>query len=448
MSKLRILIVDDEPGVRQFLKAALMKEHTVSVAAGGEEAMAMIDRDSFHLMITDQRMPRMTGIELLERVRTRYPEVSIIVLTAYGTLEEAVEAMKLGALDYITKPLSSPEELRLKIRRAAERIRLQNIIQVLEGDPDRTPDMEFIFEDPVMVRIVELCRRVGPDRASVLLSGESGTGKDVLARFIHRLSPRKHEPFVVVNCAAFSDTLIESELFGHEKGAFTGAHTTRPGRFETADGGTLFLDEIGEIPLSLQPKLLRALQERTFERLGSNRLIHVDVRILAATNRDLEESVRRGEFREDLYFRLNVFPIRVPPLRERKGDILPLVHHFLSIAYRHRGKEVPALDKEVQKIFKEYSWPGNVRELSNLIERLSIIHEGTVLTRDMIPGFVGTMEPPPRVENGLVPLEEVERNHILSVLRLCKGNRTHAAEVLGISLRTLQYRLKSYGLTV
>ncbi len=438
----RILIVDDEEGVRSFLVEALAAVgHAVSEVGDGEAAAELLARRSFHLLVTDLKMPRQDGLELLRRVRSEQPELEVIVLTAHGTIESAVAAMKLGAFDYLTKPLSGPDELRLVVSRALERRGLRDAAQRhrLTHDEER-----FVAVDPHSLELVAMLRKVARTDATVLLTGESGTGKEVAARFVHRESRRAQGPFVAVNCAALADTLLESELFGHEKGAFTGATSQHRGRFELADGGTLFLDEVAELRPELQVKLLRVLQERTFERVGGTRHIEVDVRLIAATNRNLENAMAQGRFREDLYHRLAVFPLRLPALRERRADIVPLATHLLGRAAREVGKAGVTLSPEAQRALEEHRWPGNVRELGNVLERATILAEGELIEpRDLLLGTPSVEAPG---VSKFATLEEIEREAIRAALAATGGHRKRTAERLGIGLRTLYDKLKAYRL--
>ena len=432
-----ILVVDDERPLRGLLVRILRGEgYQVLEAGGGEEALQLLERRAVHLVITDLRMPGMDGMEVLRRVHRTAPETLVVVLTAFGTINSAVEAMKLGAVDYLTKPLSSPDELRVVVREALARRRLADDAQALRGEAPLMP----VARDPAMLRALELAEAVASQDATVLVTGESGTGKEVLARVIHGGSPRSERPLVAVNCAALSETLLDSELFGHERGAFTGAHERRRGRFELADGGTLFLDEMGEMSASLQAKLLRVLQEREFTRVGGSSVIRVDVRVIAATNRDLAQEMRAGRFRDDLYYRLNVFPIHIPPLRARPADVLPLAEAFLDRAARRAGKSISRLSVEAQRALRAYSWPGNVRELTNVIERAVILER----SGELQPGSLLLDTRSPRTSLPSLDLKELERAAIAEALRVTDGHRRDAAEVLGISLRTLQYRLKEY----
>ena len=434
----RILIVEDDDLQRQALADLLRQEgHEVVAFRTGEEALEAFPL--FDLALVDLRLPGMDGLALLKALKSRDPEAEVILITAYGTVETAVEAMKQGAYDYITKPLDF-EELRLTVERALQRRALEQEVRFLREELSRVQGVpELIAESPAMKEVMSLVARVGPTNATVLIRGESGVGKEVIARAIHQASRRKKGRFVAVSVAAIPETLLEAELFGYEKGAFTGAARAKPGKFELASGGTLFLDEIGDMPLALQVKLLRALQEREIERLGGIRPIPVDVRIIAATHRDLEALIREGRFREDLYYRLNVVTIWVPPLRERREDILPLAHHFLRKYAEETGKPVKGFTREAERLLLEYPWLGNVRELENAVER------AVVLTRN---AYIGPEDLPMggRAFASSLRLEDVEREHILRVLRLTQGNLTRAAELLGIHRNTLREKIRRYGL--
>jgi DNA-binding NtrC family response regulator len=438
--KHRILVVDDEPGQRQFVGGALAREYDVVTAADGREASELLSARSFSLVITDERMPDMGGIELIRWMREHAPETPVIVLTAYGSVETAVEAIKLGAEEYLTKPLKSPEELRVVAGRVIGRSDLRDRSLLHQQETDAAFPADIIAESDGMKRVFRLAEQVALQPTTVLLTGESGTGKEVVARFIHRRSPRHAHAFVAVNCAAIPETLLESELFGHEKGAFTGATQTRRGRFELASGGTLFLDEIADMGVDLQAKLLRVLQEQQFERVGGDRSIAVDVRVLAATNRSLREAIAGKSFREDLYYRLNVFPIPIPPLRERREDILPLADFFARSLSARMGKPAPGFTPGARELLLRYDWPGNVRELSNAVERALILAPTGAIDADDLPMKAAAAGPG---RTGL--LAQAERETILAALGRHGGDRRATAEELGISLRTLQYRLKEYG---
>ncbi|NNF39483.1 MAG: sigma-54-dependent Fis family transcriptional regulator [Gemmatimonadetes bacterium] len=439
-----ILIVDDEDGIREFLADALETDgHVTTEAADGLEAIRRLGERAFDLMITDLKMPgALDGVDLLRRARSDQPDMEVVVLTAHGTVDSAVEAMKLGAFDYLQKPLSSPAELRILVSRALDRRRLVARDEV-ERKTQRTPPLTY--GDPVMQPVVQALERVAPTTSTVLLLGESGTGKEVAARTIHEQSPRAAEPFVPVNCAAISESLMESEIFGHEKGAFTGATQARRGRLELADKGTLFLDEIGELKPELQAKLLRVLQEARFERVGGTRTIEVDVRWIAATNRDLEAMVASGGFREDLYHRLAVFPIVLPPLRERRHDLMALAETLLAGIASSIGRPVLRLDESARQRIREGTWPGNVRELANALERAAILADGDVVRGEDLR-VVTTKGHSPATPPSGGTMEDVERDAIQRALEASDGNRRRAAESLGIGERTLYEKIKKYGL--
>ncbi len=439
-----VLVVEDEDSMRLLFTSILKKEgYLVDGAANVDEALIKLRTGRYQLVLTDLRMPGRSGLDLLYAIRENWEEIPVIILTAYGTIETAVEAMKQGAVDFITKPLANPEQLRIIVKRTLEKAALERENTLLRSERGGQEDSGVVFEDPKMVEIIKLVEKVAVTNATVLVTGESGTGKEVIARLIHRLSRRKDKPFVAVNCGALSETLLDSELFGHEKGAFTGAIEKKLGRFELADGATLFLDEIGEISSAMQVKLLRVLQEKNFERVGGVRPISVDVRVIAATNRNLQKAVQDQVFREDLYYRLNVFPIEIPPLRERPVDILKLADFFLRKYTKEFGKDVTGFNENAIEMLTTYSWPGNVRELSNMIERAVIISNGPVIQPEELSIY-------PTVQNynnskaGL--LHQTEQQVIIQTLNDFAGNRKLTAEKLGISLRTLQYKLKEYGL--
>jgi two-component system response regulator FlrC len=466
----KILVADDEEGLREFIAEALEDDgHTVARAADGAVAAELLARESFDLLITDLKMPRIDGISLLRRARADQPELEVIMLTAYGSVDTAVDAMKLGAFDYLQKPIASPAELRMLVGRALERRSLRTARDRLAREaPALSP---LSYGDPVMAPVVEGLRRVARTSSTVLFTGESGTGKELAARTLHAWSDRADGPFVAVNCAAISETLLESELFGHEKGAFTGATAARRGRIELADGGTFFLDEIGEMKQELQTKLLRVLQERRFERVGGSRTIDVNVRWVAATNKKLEDLLATGEFREDLYHRLAVFPIHLPPLRDRKRDIVPLAHTLLARIARDIGKHNLTLTESAERAIATATWPGNVRQLANSLERAAILADGEVIRPEHLAldttspsgaGGAGTPNAPIRASNApgtsansgtaggtvggaqLSTLEELERVAIEEALAAVNGNRREAAERLGIGVRTLYEKLKKY----
>ena len=441
-----ILVVDDEPAMRLLLSSVLKEEgHDVTAAASGEEALRLIAKRHYHLVLTDLKMPGISGLELLKQVKRDDPGTAVIILTAFGTVEGAVEAMRMGAVHYLLKPLSNPEELRLSVRRVLEERRVTDETTNLRQATEAVfPFGEIVAGDGKMQAALELGRSVAPTDATVLITGETGTGKELMARAIHHWSPRAGQSFVAVNCAALTESLLESELFGHEKGSFTGAVGQRRGRFELAHGGTLFLDEIGEMTHALQSKLLRVLQEGTFERVGGTRTVTVDVRVIAATNRDIQRLVAEGIFREDLYYRLSVFPILLPPLRERPADILPLAARILQQANRRFGKQIVGFADEVPVLLQEYAWPGNIRELQNVVERAVIL-----CREERIPSVHLHLSVSPPVPSAGAPktLMDLEREAILSALASHKGNRRKAADQLGIGLRTLYTRLREYGIS-
>jgi two-component system response regulator FlrC len=443
----RILVADDEPGLREFMVDSLELEgHAVTAAADGAEASRLLDNRGFDLVITDLKMPRLDGMALVHKLRAEQPETQIIVLTAHGTVESAVEAMKLGAFDYLQKPIGSPDELCQIAARAIERRRLLDFKDRVERDPPLAAELELTHGDPAMTPVVDAIGKVARTQATVLLLGDSGTGKEIAARTIHQLSDRRGGPFMALNCAAVAETLLESELFGHEKGAFTGASDRRRGRVELASGGTFFLDEVGELSPALQAKLLRVIQERTFERVGGTRTLESDVRWIAATNRDLRAMIEAGSFREDLYHRIAVFPIRLPPLRERAGDLLPIARVLLARIARELHRQPPSLSTSAERKLLDYSWPGNVRELRNALERAVILSDGDVVDAEHI--WLDASPAKPATNGASVKsLADLERDGIVRALEAVDGNRRRAAELLGIGERTLYDKLKRHGLS-
>ncbi|OGK91257.1 MAG: hypothetical protein A2W08_11670 [Candidatus Rokubacteria bacterium RBG_16_73_20] len=445
---MKILVVDDEPAQRELVSGFLARHgFEVTTARDGAEALERFRREPVDLILTDQKMPGLSGLELTQAARAVNPEVAVVLMTAYGTIEHAVAAIKAGATDYLTKPLNL-DELLHRLGQVRDHQRLLGENRELRAALQERHRVEGILGDSGrMQEVLSLVRRVAASDATVLIRGESGTGKELIAKAIHYASRRAEGPLVRVNCAALPETLLESELFGHEKGAFTGAQATRRGRFELAHGGSLFLDEIGDLPPHLQVKLLRVLQEREIERVGSSRPIPVDVRLLAATHRDLEALVKAGSFREDLYYRINVVTLAVPPLRERREDIPLLLDHFLSKFARANGKTIRGLTREARDTLLRYDYPGNVRELENLMERAVVLTRDEVIGRADLPLSVRDAEPESGEATGLpAAVEGLERRMIRDALARADGVQTRAAELLGISERVLRYKLRKYGL--
>jgi len=452
MSRPHILVVEDDESLRRVTQVQLEQAgYEVATAASGDQALAILARAPQDLVITDLRMPGLGGMQLLRRIKAEYPEVIVIVVTAFGTIESAVEAMKLGAYDYLTKPVHA-DALRLIVGRALEHHRLRQEVQALRLSLDRKYGFENILgRSPALQETLQAAARVAPTDATVLIRGETGTGKELLAKAIHFNSARRGGPFVTINCGAIPRELLESELFGHVRGAFTGAVAHKKGRVELADGGTLFLDEIGELPLPLQAKLLRLLQEKEIEKIGAPQPLHVDVRIIAATHRNLEAMVEDGTFREDLYYRLAVIPLELPPLRERLEDIPELVTHFFERAKQKYGRTRLTLPQELLPYFTAHRWPGNIRELENVIERLVLLSRGDEVTLQDLPESLRRERPPlEAIQLELPPegisLEAVERDLIRRALEKFDGNQTKAARYLDISRKTLIYRMEKYGL--
>jgi len=431
-----ILVIDDEERMALLVASTLEDAgYQVTTATDGEKAAEMIGRRGFDLVITDLKMEPLDGLQILEMVKSEQPDCGVILMTAYASAESAVTAMKQGAYDYIIKPFSL-DELVMLVERFLKSRRTESLNEQLRSDYERVAFGEFVGRSEGVQKLFNLVDKVAKRESTVLLLGESGTGKELVANLIHKRSPRTGGPFIALNCAALTETLLESELFGHEKGAFTGAVKRKPGRFELAAGGTLFLDEIGEISSAMQAKLLRVLELGQFVRVGGTEQLHSDARIIAATNRDLKQAMEKGDFREDLYFRLSVFPIEVPPLRDRKEDIPPLTRYFLDrLGYAH-GK----LSAECERLLTAYPFPGNVRELKNLIERAFILADGEQISPDLL-GINAEEETGPDPSAGLV---ENERRMIVDALNKSAGNKTRAADILKITRRKLYSRMKIY----
>ena len=446
--KNKVLIVDDDDMTLQTLSMALEDEYDTLTAPNGLSAIKILAEEEVDVILSDLDMPGLTGLELLSRVQEMSNPVPMIVITGQGTIETAVEAMKLGACDYVTKPVNL-DRLSLLIEKTLENERLKEENKLLKQRlKENGPELNIIGHSEAMERCKQLALQVASTKATVLIEGESGTGKELITNIIHYNSPVAHGPLIKVNCSAFSEGVLESELFGHEKGAFTGAVSTQKGRFELADGGTLFLDEAGEMPLSIQVKLLRFLQERTFERVGGSKTIKVDVRIISATNKDLGELVKKGTFRDDLFYRLRVVKITIPPLRERKEDLDDLVHQFISRFSQLHGKSVRSISDEALALIRAYNWPGNIRELMNCIESAVVMARDEMITEHEIPEYLTLATPGEHQDSGEGLLHELERNAILDTLNSTRGDKVKAARILGIGLRTLYRKLKKYELSV
>jgi two-component system response regulator PilR (NtrC family) len=460
MEKKKILVVDDERSMREFLGIMLAKEgYSVTQCPDGETALKQMEEDIFDLAIMDIRMPKMDGIAVLERIKETAPETVVIMITAFASTDTAVQAMKKGAYDYITKPFKI-DEIKLIIRNALEKKALENENVLLK----RLVESKFSFDNiigqsPKMVAMYELMEKVTPTKTNILITGESGTGKELVARAIHFNSPRKEKGFVTLNCGAIPENLLESELFGHMKGAFTGAMYNKRGLFEVADGGSIFLDEIGELPLSMQVKLLRVIQDTEFTRVGGTEQIKVDVRIISASNKDLEEAVREKKFREDLYYRLNVIQIKLPLLRERKEDIPLLAEHFIRKYTQELGKDVREISADAMKLLVNYDYPGNVRELQNIIERGIALEASNALTIENLNSYMDEQTGVKRIDDALfeIPTEgidletvvgNVEKDLLLKALQRAKGVKKKAAELLNINFRSMRYRLEKYGINI
>ncbi|MFY0730370.1 sigma-54-dependent transcriptional regulator [Pseudomonas sp. NFX15] len=454
-----VLVVDDEPKLCDLLASALGQNGVCVFTAGnGLHALKVLEAEDIDLVISDWRMPGMDGPQLLAEIKTRFPHLPVIVMTAYSTVKNAVQSMRNGAFDYIAKPFDI-DELDITVSKALEFRDILKDNQRMRAELDEHQQIDSLIGDsPSFRRVLQAIDSVRESNATILLTGESGTGKEMVARAIHKHGNRADKPFVAVNCAAIPEGLLESEMFGHRKGAFTGATSDRVGRFQQADGGTLFLDEIGEMPLALQAKILRALQERIIEPVGDPRERKVDVRVIAATNKNLLEAVAAKEFREDLYYRLNVFPIPLPSLRERAEDIAPLARHFAHILGATAGKRITGFSAEALQAMANYAWPGNIRELQNCVERATIVASGTVIEDQDLPAYLFAARPVDSsgifTDGNSVPsnldaaLAEVEKNYILAALAQSNGVQAAAAQLIGISERSFWYRLKKLGIHV
>ncbi|MFW5688104.1 MAG: sigma-54-dependent transcriptional regulator [Spirochaetota bacterium] len=446
--KFNVMVVDDEKNIRAGLgKAIELDGHNVYLAEDGQRALETLEREEIDLIIADLKMPRVSGEELLRRVVESYPTLPVIILTGHGTIETAVQAMRDGAYDFLTKPVNL-DRLSLLVKRALSTRELALQHRALQEELEQKRQFaNIIGKSAEMNRIFDVVRQVAPTKASVLITGESGVGKELIADAIHHLSNRREKPFIKVHCAALAESLLESELFGHEKGAFTGALARKRGRFELAHMGSIFLDEIGEIEQSVQIKILRVLQEKNFERVGGEQTLEVDVRIISATNKDLKAEIDRGTFREDLYYRLNVVNIHIPPLRERKEDIPLLVSAFIKEFAEENGKPVEGIDPKARALLYNYSWPGNVRELRNSIESAVVMAKGTAITPDDLPPSITSDSESNYVRIQLgASMEEAERELIRANLAANNGNKSRTAEVLGIGRKTLHRKLSEYGM--
>ncbi len=457
--KPRILVVDDEESIREFLEIMLKKEgYEVTCVEDGQKAKDILVKKSFDLVISDLQMPNVTGIELLQHVKSQYPELLFMMITAFGTTETAVEAMKMGAYDYVTKPFKL-DEVRINIANALRSQHLEFENRTLKKELNREYSFQSIVgNSSAMHHIYDLVKRVSSTPTNILVTGESGTGKEMVAKAIHYNGPLKDKPFITINCGAIPESLMESEMFGHKKGSFTGAVADKAGLFEVADGGTLFLDEVGELPLTIQVKLLRAIQERVIRRVGSTDDTHVNVRLIAATNRNLEDMVQDGTFRQDLYYRLNVIQIKTPPLRERKEDIQLLAEHFLKKYNERLNKTVNSISLEAMNILKKYDYPGNVRELENIIERTVALEAGASILPESLPPFVNTVSGSRQMvssegieitDDGIdldKVIGQIEKELIIKSIHAANGIKKRAAKLLGITFRSMRYRVEKYNL--
>ncbi|HSL20033.1 MAG TPA: sigma-54 dependent transcriptional regulator [Vicinamibacterales bacterium] len=451
----RILVVDDERSMRELLAIVLKREgHEVLLAENGRRAIELLEKESVELLISDVKMPDVSGVQVLEAAQRTNPEIIGIMITAYASTETAVEALRLGAYDYLSKPFNV-DELKLKVHKALERKRLQQENVLLKRALQSSNQFSNIIgRSPVMLAVFQLVQTIAPTASTVLISGESGTGKELVARAIHFNSPRKDRPFVALNCGALPETLLESELFGHVRGAFTGADSNKKGLVEVAEKGTVFLDEIGEMSPIVQVKVLRVLQDRKFRRLGGTEETEADIRIIAATNRDLSKLVAEGKFREDLFYRINVIPVRLPPLRDRLEDIPLLAEHFLAKYASQIGRKLSGISPEAMRLLQAYPWPGNIRELENAIERAVTLEAGSFVQASSLPehvqsGTSGDGKDAVVLDSGFDlerHVEDIEREYISEALRRAGGVKSRAAELLGMSFRSFRYYMKKYNL--
>ena len=443
----QVLVVDDEATIRTGIAQALGKQKIqVHTAADGREALEILAAQPLGIVLLDIKLPDTDGLELLKIIRREYPDIEAIMITGYPTIQSAVECIRLGAMDYLVKPFRL-DELEVLIAKAQDLLSQKHLPSPEES---RAQGIDFIVgQSPAMQKVFAKIRRAAPSDSTVLLTGESGTGKELVARAIHNLSPRLDKEFVPVDCSALVETLLESELFGHVKGSFTGAHQTKHGLFELANQGTFFFDEITNLSLNIQAKLLRVIQEREFMKVGSQKRIKLDIRIIASSNRSLEEAIKAGTFREDLFYRLSVIPIHLPPLKERTGDIPLLVEHFLQ-KYRQRGdREIVGISGQAMKMLGAYSWPGNVRELEHTIERIVILEDGDIIQPEHLPSFISQRQSEFQVfSDGEYTLDELEKRYIQLILRRTKGRRQAAARILGINRKTLSHKIEKYNLRV
>lgn len=444
MKNYNILIVDDEDNVSSLLCKILKKEkYNVFSACDGIEAIDILEEQNIDIVITDIRMPRLSGIELLKRIKEIDSSIQVIMITAFGELQTAIEALRIGAKDYITKPFDI-EDVKKSVKQIVQRMENSREDLEISKEEKKSIENQMIIESEAMKNIMKMIRQVADSKASVIFYGETGTGKELAAHAVHNYSDRAGRPFIKVNCAAIPEQLLESELFGYEKGAFTGAAMKKPGRFELADGGSIFLDEIGDIPPGVQAKLLRVLQEKEFEHLGGIKTIRVDVRIIAATNRNLKENVQNGKFREDLYYRLNVVPITMPSLRERPEDIPRLIEHFLYRSSVISGRKPKGISRAAIDKMTKYNWPGNIRELENAIERCVVITSNDEIQIEDLPPLIINNDKFDGMSTLNETIDNTERDIIINTLRECSGNRTKASMVLGISRRSLHRKIAKY----